>query len=39
MLVYRRNVLHSGCIEDSVPDPNPSTGRLSINSFIDWAPP
>jgi hypothetical protein len=38
MLVYRRNSLHSGCIEASVPDPNPSTGRLSINSFIDWAP-
>jgi uncharacterized protein DUF6445 len=39
MLVYRRNSLHSGCIEaGSIPDPNPSTGRLSINSFIDWAP-
>ena len=38
MLVYRRNSLHSGCIEASVPDPNPATGRLSINSFIDWAP-
>ncbi|HEV8329874.1 MAG TPA: DUF6445 family protein [Steroidobacteraceae bacterium] len=39
MLVYRRNSLHSGCIEARfVPDPNPSTGRLSINSFIDWAP-
>jgi hypothetical protein len=39
MLVYRRNSLHSGCIETAfVPDPNPSTGRLSINSFIDWAP-
>lgn len=39
MLVYRRNSLHSGCIESGfVPDPNPSTGRLSINSFIDWAP-
>jgi hypothetical protein len=36
MLVYRRNVLHSGCIgADFVPDPNPLTGRLSINSFID----
>lgn len=36
MLVYRRNVLHSGCIgADFVPDPNPRTGRLSINSFID----
>jgi hypothetical protein len=39
MLVYRRNSLHSGCIETGfVPDTNPSTGRLSINSFIDWAP-
>jgi hypothetical protein len=36
MLVYRRNSLHSGCIgPDFVPDPNPLTGRLSINSFID----
>lgn len=39
MLVYRRNSLHSGCIEESVPDLNPATGRLSINSFIDWARP
>jgi hypothetical protein len=39
LLVYRRNSLHSGCIEAGfVPDPNPATGRLSINSFIDWAP-
>ena len=39
MLVYRRNVLHSGCIgADFVPDPNPRTGRLSINSFIDIGP-
>jgi len=39
MLVYRRNSLHSGSIEAGfVPDPNPATGRLSINSFIDWAP-
>jgi hypothetical protein len=39
MLVYRRNSLHSGCIEAGfVPDANPATGRLSINSFIDWAP-
>lgn len=36
MLVYRRNSLHSGCIErDFISDPNPLTGRLSINSFID----
>jgi len=39
LLVYRRNSLHSGCIEANVPDLNPATGRLSINSFIDWAPP
>lgn len=36
MLVYKRNSLHSGSIApDFVPDPNPATGRLSINSFID----
>ena len=39
MLVYRRNSLHSGSIgKDFVPDPNPSTGRLSINCFIDPMP-
>ena len=36
ILIYRRNSLHSGCIaKDFVPDPNPRTGRLSINCFID----
>lgn len=36
MLVYKRNSLHSGSIAAGfVPDPNPATGRLSINSFID----
>ena len=36
MLVYRRNSLHSGCIAQGfIPDPNPVSGRLSINSFID----
>jgi hypothetical protein len=36
MLVYRRNSLHSGSIDSAfVPDANPLTGRLSINSFID----
>jgi len=36
MLVYRRNSLHSGSIApDFVPDLDPRTGRLSINSFID----
>lgn len=36
MLVYRRNSLHSGSIDSAfVPDPNPRTGRLSINSFVD----
>jgi hypothetical protein len=36
MLVYRRNSLHSGAIDRAfVPDPNPRTGRLSINSFLD----
>ena len=39
MLIYRRNSLHSGCIDRNfVPDPNPATGRLSINSFIDVDP-
>jgi hypothetical protein len=39
LLIYRRNVLHSGCIaRDFVPEPNPRTGRLSINSFIDLLP-
>lgn len=39
MLVYRRNSLHSGCIgRDFVPDANPLTGRLSINSFIEVGP-
>lgn len=36
LLVYRRNSLHSGSIDGNfVPDANPLTGRLSINSFID----
>lgn len=39
LLVYRGNSLHSGCIDaDFVPDPDPRTGRLSINSFIDTGP-
>ncbi len=36
MLIYRRNSLHSGCIaREFKPDPNPASGRLSINCFID----
>ena len=36
VLIYRRNSLHSGDISKNfVPDPNPATGRLSLNSFID----
>ncbi|QIL90141.1 hypothetical protein GNX18_10525 [Microbulbifer sp. SH-1] len=36
MLIYRSNSLHSGSIgEDFVPDTDPRSGRLSINSFID----
>lgn len=36
MLIYRRNSLHSGNIDnDFVPDTNPLTGRLSINCFFD----
>ncbi|MGH8193594.1 MAG: DUF6445 family protein [Woeseiaceae bacterium] len=39
ILVYRGNSLHSGSIDGRfVPDPNPLTGRLSINSFIDTGP-
>jgi len=39
LLIYRRNVLHSGCIaRDFVADADPRTGRLSINSFIDLLP-
>jgi hypothetical protein len=35
MLVYRRNSLHSGSIAAlSAIDPNPRTGRLSINGFL-----
>jgi len=35
MLVYRRNSLHSGSIAGpSAIDPNPRTGRLSINGFV-----
>ena len=36
MIVYRRNSLHSGRIDDTrVPPADPLAGRLSINSFID----
>jgi len=36
MIVYRRNSLHSGLIDNArVPPADPLTGRLSINSFID----
>lgn len=39
MIVYRRNSLHSGRIDNSlVPPADPVAGRLSINSFIDLAP-
>ena len=35
MLAYRRSSLHSGCIAAGfVPDPNPRSGRLSINGFL-----
>jgi hypothetical protein len=35
LLMYRRTTLHSGSIAaDFKPDPNPRTGRLSINGFI-----
>jgi len=39
MVVYRRNSLHSGTIDNTrVPPADPTTGRLSINSFIDVIP-
>ncbi|HEV7605780.1 MAG TPA: DUF6445 family protein [Steroidobacteraceae bacterium] len=35
LLVYRRNSLHSGAINRNfVVDPNPRSGRLSINGFL-----
>ncbi len=35
LLVYRRNSLHSGALSRNfVADPNPRTGRLSINGFL-----
>lgn len=38
MIVYRRNSLHSGRIDNTlVPPADPIAGRLSINSFIDLA--
>ncbi len=39
MLVYRRNSLHSGNLPDGfIPDPNPRTGRLSMNGFLAGTP-
>ncbi|NZA28400.1 hypothetical protein H0E84_18655 [Luteimonas sp. SJ-92] len=36
LVVYRRNSLHSGDIDnDRVPPADPTAGRLSINTFID----
>lgn len=38
LLIYRRNSLHSGSIARGfVPDPDPATGRLSVNCLIDVA--
>lgn len=38
MIVYRRNALHSACVDDGhVPPADPLAGRLSINTFIDVA--
>jgi hypothetical protein len=35
LVMYRRNSLHSGALSrDFVVDPNPRTGRLSINGFL-----
>lgn len=39
MVVYRRNSLHSGSIDNAhIPPADPLTGRLSINTFIDVVP-
>jgi hypothetical protein len=39
LVIYRRNSLHSGSIRDNfVPDPNPRTGRISINGFLAGTP-
>lgn len=38
MIVYRRNSLHSGCVDNRhIPPADPLNGRLSINTFIDVA--
>ena len=38
LIVYRRNSLHSGRIDNGRPLPaDPQQGRLSINAFIDIA--
>ena len=38
IVVYRQNSLHSGRIDNTrVPPPDPISGRLSINCFIDLA--
>jgi len=35
LLMYRRTTLHSGSLAPGfVPDPDPRTGRLSINAFL-----
>lgn len=35
MIIYRRTSLHSACLSpDFIPDPDPRTGRLTINGFI-----
>jgi hypothetical protein len=39
LVMYPRNCLHSGLIDNQrVPPPDPLTGRLSINTFIDITP-
>lgn len=39
LIVYRRNSLHSGRIDNTrMPPANPVQGRLSINCFIDLVP-
>jgi len=38
-LVYRGTSLHSGSLPpDFVPDANPRTGRLTVNTFLELRP-
>jgi hypothetical protein len=37
MVIYRGSLLHSACINPAISlDPNPRTGRLTVNTFYDF---